>query len=48
MGLRSLYETIAHVLFRRFGVPSVYYVLGNALPLYTTGMDSAMVIDVGF
>jgi actin-related protein len=48
MGLRALYETLAHVLFRSFNVPSVYFVLGNALPMYTTGMESAVIVDIGF
>jgi actin-related protein 10 len=48
MGLRVLYETLAHVLFKSFKVPSVYFVLGNALPMYTTGMDSGIVVDIGF
>ena len=48
MGLRAVYEMIAHVLFRSFGVSSVYFVLANALPIYCSGMDSGIVVDVGF
>jgi actin-related protein len=48
MGLRPLYETLGHCLFRSFGVRSVYYVLGNVLPIYSSGCDSGIIVDVGF
>ena len=37
MGLRPLYEAVGHCLFRSFGVRSVYFILGNVLPIYTSG-----------
>ena len=48
MGLRPLYEAIGHVLFHRFQSKDVYFVLGNATPLYVSGMDSGLVVDCGY
>lgn len=47
-GLRAITEAAAHCCFRSFGVRSLYFVLGNALPLYVTGMDSGLIIDCGY
>lgn len=48
MGLRPLYEAIGHICFKKFGCRDVYFVLGNATPLYVSGLDSGLIIDVGF
>lgn len=48
MGLRPLYEAIGHACFNKFGCRDVYFVLGNATPLYVSGLDSALIVDVGF
>ena len=48
MGLRSLYEAIGHCCFKKFSCKDVYFVLGNATPLYASGLDSGIVIDMGF
>jgi len=47
-GLRPLTEAIGHCLFKSFNTKSAYFVLTNALPLYASGMDSGIVVDVGF
>ena len=47
-GSRALTEAIGHCLFKSYGCKSVYFMLGNVLPLYTTGMDSGIVVDIGF
>lgn len=48
MGLRALTEAITIACFKSFGCKSVYNVLSNIAPLYSTGMDSGIVVDVGF
>ena len=48
MGLRPLYEAIGHVCFKKFSCKDVYFVLGNATPLYVSGLDSGIMIDVGY
>lgn len=48
MGLRVLTESITVACFKSFGCKSVYNVLSNIAPLYSTGMDSGIVVDVGF
>lgn len=48
MGLRPLYEAIGHCCFKKFNCKSVYFVLGNATPLYTSGLDSGLIIDIGY
>ena len=48
MGLRPLYEAIGHVCFKKFNTKDLYYLLGNATPLYVTGLDSGILIDMGF
>jgi len=48
MGMRVLTEAITIVTFKSFGCKSVYNVLSNNAPLYSTGMDSGIVVDVGF
>lgn len=48
MGIRALYEAIGHVCFKKFSCRDVYFVLGNAMPLYVSGLDSGVLIDVGF
>ena len=47
-GLRPLIETIGHCCFKSYGAQSLYFVLGNATPLYTSGMDSGIIVDMGF
>ena len=48
MGMRSLTEAITVNCFKSFGCKSVYNVLSNIAPLYSTGMDSGVVVDIGF
>lgn len=48
MGSRALTEAITIACFRSYGCKSVYNVLSNILPLYSSGMDSGIVIDIGF
>ena len=48
MGLRSLYEAIGHCCFKKFSCKDIYFVLGNATPLYASGLDSGIIIDMGF
>lgn len=48
MGMRALTEAVTLVTFKSFGCKSVYNVLSNIGPLYSTGMDSGIVIDIGF
>ena len=48
MGMRILTEAIGHCCFKKFHCKSVYFVLANVLPLYSTGMDSGIIIDTGF
>lgn len=45
---RVLTECIGHVLFRNFGVKSIYFLLTNILPLYVTGQDSGLMVECGF
>ena len=37
MSPRGFIECIGHVLFRSFGVKSIYFLLSNMTPLYATG-----------
>lgn len=48
MGLRPLYEAIGHCCFKKFSCKDVYFVLGNATPLYAAGLDSGLMIDIGY
>lgn len=48
MGLRPLYEAIGHCCFKKFSCKDVYFVLGNATPLYASGQDSGVIIDIGY
>ena len=48
MGLRALTEAIGHCCFKSFGSKSLYFVLGNATPLYCSGMDSGVIVDIGY
>lgn len=45
---RSFTEAIGHALFKSFGVKSVYFFLGNVLPIYTRGQDTGIVIELGY
>jgi actin-related protein len=47
-GSRTLTRTIGNVIFRSFGCKFVFFVLGNLMPLYVSGLDSGLVIDMGF
>ena len=46
--MRPLYEAVGWVLFKKFNAKSVYTFLANAMPLYSTGMDTGIVVDCGF
>jgi hypothetical protein len=48
MGMRVLTECISEACFKGFGCKSVYSLLSNSAPLYSTGMDSGIIIDIGF
>jgi actin-related protein len=48
MTLRPFTEAIGHCLFKNFSVKSVYFFLQNILPLYATGIDTGIVIEMGF
>ena len=48
MGMRLITETIAHCLFKNFQIKSLYFLLSNTLPMYTTGIDTGIIVDVGF
>ena len=48
MGLRPLYEAIGHICFKKFGCRDVYFVLGNSMPLYVSGLDSGIIVDIGY
>lgn len=39
---------LAHLLFKRFNVPSIKFILGLVLPLYLTGLSSGIVVDCGY
>eukprot|EP00347_Sterkiella_histriomuscorum_P021410 403334071 len=45
---RIFTECIGHVLFKNFGVKSIYFMLTNILPLYVTGQDSGLIVECGF
>ena len=45
---RVFMQALSEALFIGFEVSSVYYFLANILPLYTTGLDSGIIIDWGF
>ena len=45
---RPFIESLGHVLFRCFNVKSIFFFLSNSLPLYTTGLDSGIIVDCGF
>ena len=47
-GVRKLTEAIGYVLFKKFQVKSIFSLLSNALPLYTTGMETGITVDCGF
>ena len=47
-GIRKLTEAIGYVLFKKFHVKSIFSLLSNALPLYTTGMETGITVDCGF
>lgn len=46
--MRPLYEAVGWVLFKKFNVKSVYTFLANAMALYSTGLDTGIVVDCGF
>ncbi|CDW77817.1 UNKNOWN [Stylonychia lemnae] len=48
MAPRGFIECIGHVLFRNFGVKSIYFLLSNMTPLYVTGQDSGIIVECGF
>ena len=48
MSPRALIDSIAHVLLRSYQVRSVYFFLGNAMPLYASGVDTGLIVDCGF
>jgi actin-related protein len=47
-GMRKLTEAIGYVLFKKFDVKGIFSLLSNALPIYTSGLDTGIVVDCGF
>jgi hypothetical protein len=47
-GQRRLTEAIGNCCFKSFGTKALYFLLSNVLPLYTTGVDTGIVVDIGF
>ena len=45
---RCLTEALGHCCFKSFGIKYVYFLLSNATPLYATGMETGLIIDVGY
>jgi actin-related protein len=45
---RLLTEAIGHCCFKSFGTKYIYFVLSNAAPIYAAGMDSGLVVDIGY
>jgi actin-related protein 10 len=45
---RSFTQSLATVLFTKYQFSSVYFFLSDTLPLYTTGLNSGLIIDCGF
>lgn len=45
---RAFIEIIVEVLFEDFKVDSIYLFLGNTMPIYSSGMDTGMVVNCGF
>lgn len=45
---RILIETIGECIFKSFGSKAVYFLLGNIMPLYASGLDTGLVVDCGF
>lgn len=41
-------QALVRVLFKRFSVPSVAFILDLVLPLYLTGLSTGFVVDLGF
>lgn len=44
----EMYNVIAYVLFYKFEVAKIAFLIGNVLPLYMTGHYSGFVIDLGY
>jgi actin-related protein 10 len=47
-GMRKLTEAIGYVLFKKFDVKGIFSLMSNVMPIYTTGLDSGVVVDCGF
>lgn len=47
-GQRWLTEAIGNCCFKSFGTKAIYFLLSNVLPLYATGVDTGIVVDIGF
>ena len=47
-GQRRLTEAIGNCCFKSFGTKALYFLLSNVLPLYATGVDTGIVVDIGF
>ena len=45
---RPFMQVLSEALFIGYEVSNVYYYLANILPLYTTGLESGVIIDWGF
>ena len=45
---RTFMNALGQVLFERYRVQGVYFFLANVLPLYTTGLDTGIIVDSGF
>ena len=47
-GQRRLTEAFGNCCFKSFGTKAIYFLLSNVLPIYSTGMDTGIVVDIGF
>lgn len=41
-------RAVAHVLFSQFQTPSIIYAPSLLVPLYTTGLNTGLVVDIGY
>jgi actin-related protein len=44
----EIYNIIAYVLFYKFEVGKIAFLIGSVLPLYLTGHNSGLVLDLGY
>ena len=45
---RFITDAVGAVLFDKFGVHELYFVVGNVLPLYCSDYDTGLVVECGF